>query len=175
MTFGKKMKASDLMKQLENDPVYQERIRKRGAELKPIWDARKKDEEELVREVNGCGYKLESVYDLVSNSPHAFLGRKHIGDYSKAYPVLLKHLDIPHERMIREGIIRSLTVKDGGKEVEEALLRHFENEKHPETKWCLANALKVSMPYHRRRQRPEIGHFHKTKTEQTAGERRPSL
>ena len=160
------MKASDLMKQLENDPAYQERIRKRNAELQPIWDARKKDEEELVKEVNECGYSVESVYDLVNNAPHAFLERKHIGDYSKAYPVLLRHLDVPHERIIREGIIRSLTVKDGGKEVEEALLRHFESEKHPDTKWVIANALKVAMPYHRRRKRPEIAHFYKTKTEQ---------
>jgi len=159
------MKASDLMKRLENDPKYQDRIRKRDAELKAIWDARKEDQEELVKEVNESGYSIECVYDLVNNAPHAFLERKHIGDYSKAYPVLLRHLDMPHERIIREGIIRSLTVKDGGIEVEEALLRHFEEEKHPETKWCLANALKVAMPYHRRRKRPEIAHFYKTKAE----------
>ena len=160
------MKASGLMKQLENAPEYQDRIRQKGAELKQIWDARKKDEEKLVEEINECGYSIESVYDLVNNAPHAFLERKHIGDYSQAYPILLRHLDISHERIIREGIIRSLTVKDGGKQVEEALLRHFETEQDAETKWCLANALKVAMPYHRRRKRPEIAHFYKTKTEQ---------
>lgn len=106
---GHKMKASDFMKQLESDPTYQERVRKRDADLKPLWDARKKDEEDLVKEINACGYSIESVYDLVNNTPHAFLERKHIGDYSRAYPVLLKHLDVPHERIIREGIIRSLT------------------------------------------------------------------
>ena len=170
------MKASDLMKKLENNPEYQERIRQKKAKLQPIWDARKKDQEELVREVNECGYSIESVYDLVNNAPHAFLERKHIGDYSKAYPVLLKHLDIPHEWIIREGIIRALTVKDGGREVEEALLRHFENEKHIETKWCLANALKVAMPYHRRRKHPEIAYFYKTKTEQGAdGDAEPAV
>ncbi|MEM0967597.1 MAG: hypothetical protein AAGJ81_15725 [Verrucomicrobiota bacterium] len=162
------MKASDFMKQLENDPEYQELIRKRNAKLKPIWDARKEDEENLVKELNECGFSIESVYDLVNNTPHAFLERRHIGSYTKAYPVLLKHLDIPHERIIRQGIIRSLTIKDGGKEVEETLLRHFENEEHPETKWCLANALKTAMPYHKRRKRPEIAHFYKTKTEQSS-------
>ena len=154
------------MKRLESDPEYQERIRKKNAELKPIWDARKKDEEELVKEIRECGYSIESVYDLVNNAPHPVLENKFIGPYERAYPILLKHLDLPHERIIREGIIRSLTVKDGGLEVEEALLRHFQEEQHPETKWCLANALKVAMPYHRRRQRPEIEHFHKRKTEQ---------
>lgn len=153
------------MKQLESDPEYQERVRMRDAELTPLWDARKKDEEKLVEEINACGYSIKSVYDLVNNASHAVLERRHIGDYSKAYPVLLNHLEIPHDRIVREGIIRSLTVKDGGKEMEEALLRHFETEQHAETKWCLANALKVAMPYYRRRKRPEIAHFYKTKTE----------
>jgi hypothetical protein len=160
------MKASDFMKQLENDPAYQQRIRMRDAELRPVWDARGKDEEELVKEVNQCGYSIESVFDLVNNAPHELLERKHVGGYSKAYPVLLKHLDLPHERIIREGIVRSLTVADGGMEVEAALFRHFEKETDPETKWCLANALKVAMPYHRRRKRPEIEEFYRTKSDQ---------
>jgi hypothetical protein len=164
----KSMTAQEFLHQLTNDPDYQRRRREKEAHLKPIWDARKKDEEKLVEDVNECEYSIESVYDFVNNAPHALLDQKHIGDYSKAYPVLLRHLDIPHEKIIREGIIRSLTVRDGGSEVEGALLRHFGNEKDPDTKWYLANALMVVMPYHRRKKHPEIAHFYKTKTEQGA-------
>jgi hypothetical protein len=102
----------------------------------------------------------------VNNTSHEFLERKFTGDYPNALPTLIKHLDVPHERIIREGVIRALTVKNGGKEVEEALLRHFYSEDHSETKWCLANALKTAMPYPRRKKLPEIAHFYKNKTEQ---------
>jgi len=160
------MKAADFMKQLENDPAYQERIRKREAELQLIWDARTMDEAELVREIRGCGYEIESIYDLVNNFPHPLLERKFIGAYSKAYPVLLKHLNQPHEKIIRQGIIRALTEKDVGREIEESLFENFKEEKDADTKWVLANALKTVIPYNRRRNHPEIANYYKTKSEQ---------
>ncbi|WP_269527233.1 hypothetical protein [Coraliomargarita parva] len=150
------MTAKELMDQLANDPDYQRRMKEKEERLKPIWDARKKDQEELVREINEIGYSIESVYDLVNNAPHPVLERKFIGPYPKAYPILLKHLNLPHEKIIREGIIRALTEKDAGREVEEALLDNFQKEKDPDTKWVLANALSRIMPYHRRRKYPEI-------------------
>ena len=159
----KRITAEELIDQLEGDPEYQERIQRRNAELKPIWEKRKKDEMELVEEVRRCGYNIDSVYDLVNNSPHPVLDRTFIGPYERAYPILTKHLDIEHERIIREGIIRALTVKDGGKEVEEALLRHFFEEQNNDTKWILANALRTAMPYHRRKKYPEIRRFFKDK------------
>lgn len=147
------MTTKELKEKLVNDPEFRARRQK---QLEEIWAIRKKDQEQLVLQIRDCGYDIESVYDLVNNAPHPVLKRKFIGPYERAYPILVMHLDLPHERIIREGIIRALTVKDGGTIVEEALLRHFGSETDVSTKWVLANALSVAMPYHRRKKHPEI-------------------
>jgi len=108
-----------------------------------------------------CGYEVDSVWDLVNNRPHPFLETNFSGEYTKAYPVLIRHLQVPHVSAIREGVIRALTVKDGGKEVENALLDAFNEEKEPSLKWVLSNALKTAMPYHRRKKMPEIATTYK--------------
>ena len=68
----------------------------------------------------------------------------------------MRHLKLPYIREVREGIIRALTVKDGGQELEAALLEEFYKERDPNTKWVLGNALRTAMPYHRRRKHPKI-------------------
>jgi hypothetical protein len=124
------------------------------------------DEALLVREVRECGYAIDSVWDLVNNTPHPFLPRPFTGPYSSAYPVLIRHLSLKHHPRVRDGIIRALTVRDGGPKVEAALLEAFITEPAGPSKWVLANALRVAMPYSRRRRHPEI----KT-TLQSGGER----
>jgi len=156
----KNITAAELIDQLKNDPDYKERAKKRDAELKPIWDKRKKDEEELVSEIRKIGYKIDSIYDLVNNKPHEFLERKFIGKYNKAYPILIQHLNKPHEQMIREGIIRALTEKDGGEEVEKALFEQFEKETNNEIKWIIANALSVVVPKNRHIEYTEVFKFY---------------
>ena len=149
--------ASELEEHLDKDPEYHKRRKEKLERLQPIWDERKKDEAEMVAEVREIGYDIESVYDLVNNAPHPALERKFVGPYPQAYPILLKHLNLPHERNIREGIIRALTEKDVGREIEEALLENFLKEENKDTKWALANALSRVMTYHRRKKHPEIG------------------
>lgn len=58
--------------------------------------------------------------------------------------------------MIREGIIRALTVKDGGVLVEDGLFHQFQIENDKGVKWVLANAFKSAMPYNKRKKHPEI-------------------
>jgi hypothetical protein len=119
------------------------------------------DEAELVREIRGLGYNIESVYDLVNNAPHPVLVHRFIGPYECAYPVLVKHLRISHHPRIREGIVRALTVRDGGPLVQQALLQEFESESDAELKWLLANALRVAVPYRERKKRPDIAKVYK--------------
>ena len=57
---------------------------------------------------------------------------------------------------MREGIIRALTVRDGGPEVSAALFREFVSETDPLLKWVLSNALRIAMPLRERRKHPEI-------------------
>jgi hypothetical protein len=148
--------AEELMRDLEADPQWvrardeRERARLQHAALYAV------DEAELVREIRALGYDIDSVYDLVNNSPHPVLVRRFTGPYERAYPVLVKHLATPHHPRIREAIIRALTVRDGGPLVQQALLQQFEAETDPELKWVLANALRIAMPYRERKKHPQI-------------------
>ena len=147
-----------------NDPAWVEQERLRNQQLERVAAMRRKDERCLVQEIRGCGYEVNSVYDLVNNvtNPrYPFLPINFTGGYERAYPILVKHLDLEHEFMIRQGIIRALTVKDAGTEAESALLRHFISEKDQSTRWVIANALRVVMPRRRRKFYPEIDELYR--------------
>ncbi len=144
------------MDKLHADPEW---VAARAAEEKEREEREKlalADQAELVQKIRGLGYDIESVWDLVNNTPHPVLERRFIGPYERAYPVLIEHLQLPHLARVREGIIRALTVKDGGDLLEEALLLELGREEDPMLRWVIANALRVAMPYHRRKKRPEI-------------------
>jgi hypothetical protein len=83
------------------------------------------------------------------------------GAAQRAYPLLGEHLGVQHHPKVREGIIRALTVKDGGPEVSAALFRAFTSENDPGLKRVLANALRVAMPLRERRRHPEIAACYK--------------
>ena len=144
------------MDKLHADPEW---VAARAAEEKEREEREKlalADQAELVQKIRGLGYDIESVWDLVNNTPHPVLERKFIGPYERAYPVLIEHLQLPHLARVREGIIRALTVNDGGDLLEEALLLELGREEDPMLRWVIANALRVAMPYHRRKKYPEI-------------------
>jgi hypothetical protein len=150
------MRADEFNKLLDADPEYQARraeMDRQAAELARICA---EDQQMLVAEIRQLGYDIDSVYDLVNNVPHPFLERRFIGPYPDAYPTLVRHLSLPHHPRVREGIIRALTVKDGGRLVEDALLGEFRKESDKMLRWVLANALRTAMPAHRRRKHPEI-------------------
>lgn len=121
-------------------------MKEREQYLAEVAEARRQDEKELVAEINALGFSISSVFDFVNSS----------ASYLKAIPTLLRHLDVPHDPVIREGIIRALTVKGLGSDVQETLLRHFQTETHMGCKWVLANALKTVMPLKKRKLIPEI-------------------
>src|SRR5438477_9029849 len=114
----------------------------------PSLDARAADQRGILAEFLAAGVRVEDVADLVNIS----------APYRELYPILVRHLDLPHERSIRECIIRSLTMIDARDIAETALLRHFQSESDPHLRWVLANALKTVMPYHKRKKFPEIAH-----------------
>jgi hypothetical protein len=152
----RRLTAQELVRELEQDPAWAARRGEQKREFAALEVALREDERELVAELGVLGYHVASVWDLVNNAPHPVLERRFIGSYTTAYPVLVRHLILPHHRRIKEGIVRSLTVRDGGILVEKALLAAFQLEQNPQLRWVLANALRVAMPYHRRRKYPEI-------------------
>ncbi len=92
-----------------------------------------------------------------------------MGEYPAAYPILLKHLGMEHHPRIREGIIRALTVPDGGNEVAWELLGHFEKEQDAQMKWVIANALRTVMNRSARKKYPEIDNYYKNPGVENAG------
>lgn len=138
--------AGELIAKLEADPEFRRKKGEREAQMAVIFERRKKDEAGLVAELRAAGYEVDSVYDFVNTE----------AEYPDAVPILIRHLDLPHESVIRGGIVRALTIKYGGAIVEEALLRHFQSEEDHDLRWVFANALKMAMPLARRKKHPEI-------------------
>src|SRR5690242_4230961 len=102
----------ELLSELESNPAWRAAREARDRARAVRAEAVASDERELVAELRACGYDVDSVYDLVNNAPHPVLARRFLGPYPAAYPVLVRHLDVPHMRVVREGVIRALTVRD---------------------------------------------------------------
>lgn len=152
----KRTTAEELLAGLAADPGWLAERAARDRELALRDAALAMEEARLVADIRGAGYAVTSVYDLVNNDPHPVLERPFTGPYPAAYPVLIRHLSLPYTPAIREGIIRALTVPDGGAGVQAALLHELSVEADPHLRWVIANALRTAMPYHRRKKHPEI-------------------
>lgn len=150
------MTAAEFIRQTANDPEYQARLRELNVERDALRLRCELDEKALVVELRALGLRVMSVYDLVNNKPHPVLPSKFVGPYPQAYPVLLKHLNLPHEPNIREGIIRALVVSDLPAESHFLLLEQLRSEKNRIHRVCLALACRKAMGRRRAAKFPEI-------------------
>jgi hypothetical protein len=138
--------AEEFVRELEANTEYQARLAEREERAAAVRAIYAPEDAALVEEFLGAGISVTSVYDLVNTS----------APYPELHPILVRHLDVPHHRIIREGIIRALTIKNAGAAAESALFRHFQSESDSHLRWVLANALKTVMPYSKRKKHPEI-------------------
>jgi hypothetical protein len=152
------------MESLANNPEYVARVAERDRRIEQMKREFAAEEAQISREAATVGYRITSVWDFVNNAPHPFLPRPFPEPYPLAYPLLVRHLGMPHHRKVREGLIRALTVRDGGRFVIDALLEHFRTERDAELKWVLANALRVAMPVRERKQYPDIENVYRHKS-----------
>jgi hypothetical protein len=157
------MKARDLMKKLEADPVYQEMRKRKDLELKEREALLAADERGLIEELAEAGFEIESVWDFVNNNNRYEFLRKFEGGYTNAYSILVKHLDIEHHPRIREGIIRALTEKDANETASDALLAAFYQEQDSNLKWVLANALRTVLTRSQKAKHPEYKEIYNAK------------
>ena len=112
-----KKTAEEFVRELEANPEYQARLVEREKQVAAVRAACAPEDAQLVAEFLQAGVSVASVYDLVNTR----------APYPELYPVLVRHLDIPHHRAIREGIIRALTVRDARAAAESALLGYSRN------------------------------------------------
>lgn len=107
--------ASELMAQLDADPVYQERRRRQEQRLDELWQRRYEEAEPLATALRGIGWDVNSAWDLVEGDD----------DYSDTWPVLVEHLSYPYSDWVREGIVRALTAVDALEVAWDALRNAF--------------------------------------------------
>lgn len=88
---------------------------------------------EMLSEFAGGGWNCTSVYDLVNTAK----------PYPALLPILIKHFDLIDEPFVRQGIMRALTVKYGGRVVYDFAFSRFENEKVGDTRIVIGGVLAV--------------------------------
>jgi hypothetical protein len=131
MSRSKSKTAADFMAELAKDPEYQKQLAERQAVAAAQGVAAAEDERELVAELRATGVSVSSVYDFVGESVAP----------ATAAPTLVKHLSMPHIRVVREGIIRSLSCSHLRPEAFEALKVGFVDSTDRTERWLFANAL----------------------------------
>jgi hypothetical protein len=140
------MTASELMAQLHSDPQFQRARAEREERFARLEAECAADEAPLVAQLRHLGLDVDSVWDLVNNTPHPVLPRRFVGPYAPAYALLVQHLAEPHHPKIREGVIRALTRRDADATARAALLRELAAEPDQMLRWVLANALRTMIP-----------------------------
>jgi hypothetical protein len=137
---SKSMSAADLMGRLLSDPEWVRENAKREAEHKAAIEQRREElrpeQAPLLADLASVGIEVDSVWDLVNAK----------WSYPAAIPVLCAYLQRVRHPLLREGIIRALTVPEArgvcGRVILSELQRPNGQSPHA-VRWVLANALTV--------------------------------
>jgi hypothetical protein len=125
-----KIKAAELMAQLNADPDYVARKKAQDEEFQRREKEYARAQAPLVQELRAAGVHVSSVWDLV-NTKDA---------YPQLLPILVHHLQFAYPDAIREGIARALAVPEA-KFAWPLLLGLYRRETEKRTKSGLAVAL----------------------------------
>lgn len=95
-----------------------------------------RDNRKIAAKLRPLGIHISSIYDLVNTSK----------PYPEAIPVLIELLSEIESPMIKEGLVRALTVKYGGAELLVTLLEEYKKCNRPKFNehslcWAIANAI----------------------------------
>lgn len=160
----KRITAGELMAELNSDPEWVRDMEERQAQhAAKVAEQRAELEPEtgpMMEELHALGVKvvmnaarqldlepeerpgqtpvpIKSVWDLV-NTPSS---------YPEAIPILAKYLQVARHPVLRNGLARSLTVKEARGAAGRVILHELKSEKDPagsEERWALANALTMA-------------------------------
>jgi hypothetical protein len=125
--------ADELLAELEGDPEWVARRDKREAEMRAKEERYLKEEAPLREELHRLGYPVKWVWDFVNAKQNDYLG---------AIPTLIDHLQRPYSDEIREGIARSLAMKEARGVAGSAIVTVLgESGLGDQLRWALANTL----------------------------------
>jgi len=100
-----------------------------------LEDAYTEDEEPLIEDLNNIGFDIKSVWDLVDKKIN----------YTSAIPILITHLSKPYHIKNKEGIVRSLAVKEAKGVACNAIIAEY--HKAPKNnyhyRWTFGNTMDV--------------------------------
>ncbi len=126
--------AAELIAELSRDPNFVANKRRRDEEEMQILATLKEEEKPLLSDLESVGVSVGTVWDLVNT-------RK---PYPIAISILTRHLSLPYNLRIKEGIARALTVAYGGSDTLRALMEEFKRQNdnsEVSLKWVLGNAI----------------------------------
>jgi hypothetical protein len=133
----KAMTAAEALTSMRSDPEFVRRAEEREQNRKAVETRLAGEERNLLADLAAVGFDVGSVWELV-NSPNP---------YPSAIPILCKHLSLPYDTKIREGIARALTVREARGTPGRIILTELQRpvEQSPRAvRWALANALTVA-------------------------------
>lgn len=126
--------ADELLAELENDPEWVARRDAREIEMRAKEEAYLLEETPLRNELHRLGYPVKWVWDFVNTAQ----------SYPDAIPVLVDHLQRPYSDEVREGIARSLAVREARGEAGDAIVAVLrEGGLGDQLRWALANTLTI--------------------------------
>ena len=149
MPRSKSVRAAELIQQLESDPEYI--ARQREWERRSAQSVREcaADQAELVTQLRTAGLALDSVEEYVAAG----------GAPIAAVPILVAHLDHPHDPRIWETIVRALSVRHAHDAALPRLCELYVAEKDPYRRWVLANAIGSMAKFRKVQRLPQIGQY----------------
>ena len=123
---------TELMAELDRDPVYQDERRKRDDELQQRQEEYERAQAPLVESLRASGTNVEkSVWELVNSKvPYS----------DRALPILVEHLQRPYPAAVRDGIARALAVP-GARFAWNVLTSQYREERDERVKQGLAVAI----------------------------------
>jgi len=152
-----------LFAQMRRNPHLKAIRRQRHRELMRQRALVAADERDLVREIRAVGYPITSIFDLTYQRGPGSAGlfrrnfrRRFSGPYPLAYPILARHLSLPHCALVRTRIASALRSGDTAEDVKQALLAAFNAEQDKDVRFSLATALYCSLGRLRSMDYPEI-------------------
>ncbi|MBX7102567.1 MAG: hypothetical protein K1X57_00695 [Gemmataceae bacterium] len=119
------------MRQLEADPKWVAEDATREARRAAREAQFKAEEVPIIADLAAVGVDAESVWDFVCKRAAPF----------EAIPVLVRHLGKPYSPAVQEGMIRAIGVPWARAVAFEMLCTTFQDERDPNMRFAIANAL----------------------------------
>lgn len=123
--------------ELVNKPKTKEEIEEILLLANKIELERAKESRDLIDELSNVGIKINSIWDLVNTK----------NSYPKAIDILINHLSKSYSEKTKEGIIRSLAVKEAKGKASPALIDIYNKTSKDETtlRWIIGNTVCITI------------------------------